>query len=79
MDFSGQVFVDKKGNVNDHCYPYYEGIYIIDPKWFFQELEIHFECMDDDEEEITEDYIDEMFPFLEEEEREEVINKYVNK
>ena len=77
VDFAGQVFVDEEGNVNDNCYPYYEGIYKMDSDWFFHELESYFECVHDDEEEVTEEYIDSTFPFVSKEDREEIIEKYI--
>lgn len=77
-DFAGYVSVNRDGDVNDNCYPYMEGLYNTDIDHFLLEVESNVQYrIEDCEEEITEDYLREQYPFVDDKIMEELIDLHV--
>jgi hypothetical protein len=77
-DFSGYADIDTEGNVDDHEYPYLEGIYHhFDEEEFWNEIGFQMEMeMDEDEPMSLEDFINQ-FPYVSDKDREEIRRVYL--
>ena len=76
-DFCGRTLVEKNGESDDECYSYREGLYYFNKESFWYEVESDIEWhRDDDNEKSNEEFIEETYSFVSEEDKEEIIKLF---
>lgn len=78
-DFCGKTIIDKKGELDDECYEYIEGKYYFDNESFWYEVDSDIESYKDDIDEKTiEEFIDERYSFVSEEDKIEITKMFTD-
>ncbi len=76
-DFSGRTLIEKNGESDDECYSFREGLYYFNKESFWYEVQSDIEWhKDDDDEKSNEEFIEDMYPFVSDEDKEEIIKLF---
>jgi hypothetical protein len=80
IGFCGEtnIYLDEEGTLfsDDSEYGYLEGLYILDKELFWSEVDYYVDSYGEDEEEKTmEEYVEETFPFITEEDKKTIVEQ----
>lgn len=76
-DFAGKTLIDKKGESDDECYSFIEGIYYFSNESFWYEVDSDIESYKDDSDgKIVEEVVEERYDFVSKEDKEKILKMY---
>jgi hypothetical protein len=79
IGFCGEtnIYLDEEGTLfsDDTEYGYLEGLYILDNDLFWSEVEYYVDAYGENDEDSVENYVDELFPFITNEDKKSIIEQ----